>query len=576
MTRGSPQPSPIGRARRGLFVLLCVVLVACGTTKTSSPPSLAAVQPSATPPTPAITPTIGPTATPVAATPTPRAFAPTDWGRVGSPAFTDRYGTLQMLSVATSGDTVVAVGLGPRGAAAWSMGPDGIWRRAPDIPSFQGSEMRDVVASPPGFVAVGQHGDQAAAWTSVDGTSWNLASVEPAGATPDSDDGSFMARVTAGPRGLIAVGPGAHSDIGPAEWSSPDGLDWAVVVDPIPAIGTAEDIGLMPDGSFVIVGAPPVDGGSTDEAWRSTDGLTWTALPGLRDTWVHAVAPWKGGIVVVGNVSDLDAGTQSPAVWVMASDGTWERTKDVPGATAERDVDMTAVSATADRLIVTGPGPAGDIGVWISDDARSWTLIDSPGLKGPEGEFEPRDIAIDGSGVVVVGEFPNHDSSSTWSASVWTDPAPSQPAGATPVLVAHPCPTATSTLVDVAEMTPDERLACYGGHDLTLRGYLGQYGDSGLNGDPPTPRWLADDTSCCRPFLPLAGRPQDVIYLPVAFDPTRQRGLNLADGTPIQVTGHFDDSRARTCRGGGESAKAAIASCRRQFVVMSYTRIDQP
>ena len=575
MTRAHRRRSPVVPIRRGILVTLCAVLAACGPTKASGSPSPAAVQPSATLMSPASSPAILPTATPVPPTPEPRPFAASDWGRVGSPAFTDRYGSLQMVAVAASGDTVVAVGRGPRGAAAWSEGSDEIWRRSPDDPSFLDGEMRDVVATPTGFVAVGRHGNQAAAWTSDDGLSWSPASVESTGA-PQSEDAVVMARVTAGPRGLLAVGSGLHPDAGPAEWSSLDGLDWTVVVDPLPGIGAAEDIGLVPDGSFIIVGAPPVDGGSADEAWRSVDGRTWTPAPGMRDTAVHAVAPWKGGVVAVGNVSDLDAGVQSPAVWVMAPDGSWERIKDVPGATADREVDLSAVTATPDRLIATGPGPSGDVGVWISEDAHAWTLVDSAGLKGPEGEFEPRDIAARGSRVVVVGDFPNHDPSMTWSASAWTDPAPSRPAGPTPVLIAHPCPTAAPTLVDVAEMTPDERLACFGGHDLTLRGYLGQYGDTGINGDPARPGWLADDTSCCRPFLPLSGVPQDVVYLPVAFDPLRQRGLRLPDAAALEVVGHFDDGRAKTCRGGGQSAKAAVASCRRQFVVTGYTRIDQP
>ena len=520
-------------------------------------------------------PTASPTSTPIP-TPTPAPpFSATDWGRLAVPAFADRYGTTSMAAVAALGDTVVAVGRDPRGAAAWSVGPDGTWRRAPAIPSFEGGKMADVVATSSGFVAVGQHGIEAAAWTSTDGASWTPATVQAAGADPNSEFGSLMQHVTVGPEGLVAVGPGKASETGPAEWSSADGQTWTIVSDPVQGVGAASDIGLMPDGRFVIVGSPTDETGAT-EAWSSTDGRTWTALPGMTGMWVRAVAPWRGGIVVVGSVSDENAGVEVPAIWVMAPDGRWERVKDVPGSTHDRDVYISAVAATSDRLIATGASPKGDVGIWVSDDGTTWRLVDSPGLEGPEGEFEPRDIVVAGSQRVVVGEFPNEDSSFTWSAAVWTNPAPAQPAPTTPIAVVHPCPSGAPALVDVAVMTPDERLACFGGTDLTLRGYLGTYSDPGLIAYPPTPGWIADDTTCCRPFMPLAGMPQDIVYLPVAFDPSKQRGLNLPDGTAVEVTGHFDDARAKSCRGGGAKTRDDIEACRRQFVVTAYKKISQP
>ena len=103
---------------------------------------------------------------------------------------------------------------------------------------------------------------------------------------------------------------------------------------------------------------------------------------------------------------------------------------------------------------------------------------------------------------------------------------------------AHPCPAAAVTLVDVAEMTPEERFACFGRHDLTLRGYLGGFLDGGMTAFPPTPGWLADDTSCCRPLLPLAGRPQDIVFLQVAFEPGGPRQSKIPDlaGVPSPDT----------------------------------------
>jgi hypothetical protein len=554
-----------------LTILACVAVAACGPAGDSGASASPVAASSALPIT---SPSVTPLATPTSSS-TPRPFAAADWGRIADPTFADRYGTTSMSAVAISGDTVVAVGSGPRGAAAWRSGPDGTWRRAPDDPSIQGGTMTDIVATPSGWVAVGQHGTEAAAWTSSDGLSWTPATVEAAGADPDSEFGSLMQHVAAGPDGLVAIGPGRDIESRPAEWASADGRTWTIVSDPIPGIGAANDIALMPAGWFVIVGAPADDVGS-EEAWSSADGRTWTPLPGMTGMWVHAVAPWRGGIVAVGSVSDEDAGVEAPAVWVMAPDGGWERAANVPGSTTARDVSISAVAATADRIIATGPSPTGGVGIWISEDGTTWRLVDSPGLEGPEGEFEPRDIAADASRLVVVGEFPNGEASSTWSASVWTDPAPSQPAGPVPATVAHPCPVGAVALVDVAEMTSEERLACFGQRDLTLRGYLGQYDDPGMTAFPATPAWLADDTSCCRPFMPLPGMIQDIVWLPVAFPPEGPRQGTIKVEAAIEVTGHFDDPRSATCREHGVPKARSIASCRDTFVITSVTPIDRP
>jgi hypothetical protein len=76
--------------------------------------------------------------------------------------------------------------------------------------------------------------------------------------------------------------------------------------------------------------------------------------------------------------------------------------------------------------------------------------------------------------------------------------------------------------------------------------------------------------------MPLAGRPQDIVFLPVAFDPSGPRQAKIRDLAPIAVTGHFDDPRATRCREQGVSAARSIAACRAQFVITSVKRIDHP
>jgi hypothetical protein len=327
----------------------------------------------------------------------------------------------------------------------------------------------------------------------------------------------------------------------------------------------------------MIVGLPNAEDGPSITAWRSTDARTWKPVAAITETWLRGFTTWRDGVVAVGSAANGDTDLEIPALWTMTPDGVWSRVEDVPGAGMnDRDVSLVAITATTDRLIATGPSPSGGIGIWMSTDGRSWSRSKSPGLEWPSGEFEPTDVVAGGDGLVVVGDFPNGDPSHTWSASVWTDPAPVQPAGPVPAPAVHPCPAGVVALVDVAEMSPAERLTCFARDSLTLRGYLGQFSDSGTTAFPATPSWLADATSCCRPFMPLLGRSQDIVWLPVAFDPAAPSQSTFKDGAAIQVIGHFDDPRATACREQGVKAARSVAACRQQFVVMSVTRIDQP
>ena len=436
--------------------------------------------------------------------------------------------------------------------------------------------MDDVTATASGFVAVGRRGLQPAAWTSTDGSAWMPAKVEALDLDPDADGGSVMHRVAAGPNGLIAVGNGRGGVGDAALWESADGADWTLVADPLSDIVAVTDIGVMPDGRFVLAGASSVDDGWRAGIWGSSDDRTWTAMPGFPGGSIAAFVPWRGGLVAVGTESTEDRVVDIPAIWMMTSDGVWDRIADVPGNTIDdRDVSISAITVTADRLVATGPSPTGVVGIWTSTDGRSWMLADEPGLNGPEGRFEPRAIVAAADRLVVVGEFPNEDPSFTWSAAVWTNPAPGRPAGPTPAVVAHPCPTSVATLVDVAELTPPERLECFAGRDITLRGYLGGW-DGGVTAFPATPGWLADTASCCRPLLPLPGRIQDVVFLAVAFEPAIANQSSLPDETVVEVTGHFDDKRAQTCRQRDVAAATIIEACRQQFVVTSLARIGRP
>ena len=125
--------------------------------------------------------------------------------------------------------------------------------------------MNDVVAGGPGFVAVGTEVAQEAAaqaelaepdralttrplvvgalgpaiWTSEDGLTWSRI---PADQLPASTDDDVQLRaVTAAANGLTAVGwRGTGDDLRAEVWTSSDGARWAVATDPQQALVGSE------------------------------------------------------------------------------------------------------------------------------------------------------------------------------------------------------------------------------------------------------------------------------------------------------------------------------------------------
>jgi hypothetical protein len=166
--------------------------------------------------------------------------------------------------------------------------PDGLsWTRVPDSPTFERGTIEAVTAGGPGYVAVGSEivGTLAVAavWTSVDGVAWERA---PAGSGFDLggpghfNDGrvhAAMTDVVAGPPGLVAVGSACTPTGGTcraAVWTSKDGIAWARVADNPVFDGSMYGVASWA-GGLVAVGGDA--SGKGVRAWTSIDGTTWTA-----------------------------------------------------------------------------------------------------------------------------------------------------------------------------------------------------------------------------------------------------------------------------------------------------------
>jgi hypothetical protein len=458
--------------------------------------------------------------------------------------------------------------------------------------TFGGGLPWHVVAGGPGFVASGWElgtdlSLRPAIWTSSDGTGWSL---DP---DPSSHFDGEPYAMAATPSSVV-IAAGRADAAGSAIWSSTDGLAWRDST-PSGASGAMFQLAAA-GGSYLVVAS--VDRGQGDgstalKAWRSVDGRSWrpdeslgrhlTELTGVNDVF------GAGDRFILADDSD--------AYQVVGDDGTLSAI-DRPteyGEPVDGGPDLAWVGQ-ADE------GPC--LSAWVRG-ASTWDLAE-PSTSGcaqiPEVE---RQIAMpDGWLIVGSGASPNEDTvwavrpagsvamAETPGGAPPIPPAsaiPTPPTGAFPVPA--DCPDGEVTIKALVRLSGRDRVACFGPRSLTMRAWVVDPGE-GYGGTcaPMTPRWLQ---VCVLPDWLLseertrnAGPEEDrhIIDPPKFLDALKSPGAKgdlKGVGRWVNVTGHFDDPAAATCRPasgpagiGLEPMASFVLQCREQFVVtrMETTR----
>jgi hypothetical protein len=299
------------------------------------------------------------------------------------------------------------------------------------------------------------------------GRSWRLADVP-------IPSGVFVADVTAGGPGYVAVGSTGHAaDSTAVILTSPDGLDWMAGNGRIPVFEGGTPYGslsaIASNGHLLIaVGSTRhnLDGPSSARVWMSRDGWTWTqqAQPAEPGASVQDVVASDNGFVLVGAVD------QAPAAWWSADGATWER-----GLIASLGArGASAVTRVADGFIAIGDGIDHAV-AWHSVDGRTWE---------PLGAFATTAAALRlvipyGSGVLIAGNSPKPAEPMVWlsppfsvrppdlPATLPVDAAPATIAGETPGPGATPWPNSASvpgiTLADLARLAGTLGMTCQSG-----------------------------------------------------------------------------------------------------------------
>lgn len=319
------------------------------------------------------------------------------------------------------------------------------------------SAIEGVLAGGPGFVAVGSHDDNAAAWTSVDGLTWSRVPHDEA--VFGGEGGQAMVDVTVGGPGLVAVGgqnvctdrevagredPATTCEDGNAAvWTSVDGLTWSRVPHDEAVFGgqdshamrsvTAGGPGLVAVGSSGPLEVEDRKVGDDDAAvWTSADGLTWTRVThdeavfgGVENQAMSDVTVGGPGLVAVGRDgggpawdNPVSPPGQDAAVWTSVDGLTWTRVahdETVFGGEGGQSPAMVSVTAGGPGLVAVGYSFPSSVraAVWTSVDGLTWSLVTHANEAEMSGTMA--DVTVGGPGLLAVGSGSN-------GAAVWTSP----------------------------------------------------------------------------------------------------------------------------------------------------------
>jgi hypothetical protein len=298
------------------------------------------------------------------------------------------------------GQGLIAVGSSSRSAAVWTSVDGAIWSRVLDVDDAAGNGydrwMSAVAFGGPGLVAVGgersisvgpsgtpidnDRDDDAAVWTSVDGSVWTRVPHDK-----DVFGSARLSTVVAGGPGLVAFGDDLQRD-GVGVWVSSDGLSWVrVPIDESVFFGATVKNVVAGGPGLVAVGhtgpEDDYDEGSPDEdrdaaVWVSPDGTSWSRVPhdeslfgGQDRVAMYDITVGGPGLVAVGG------GDRGAVVWTSDDGLVWVRVTDNESIFSpdQRPVDfgvdqvMLSVAAGAHDLVAVGGS------IWSSNDGITWT-----------------------------------------------------------------------------------------------------------------------------------------------------------------------------------------------------------
>ena len=439
----------------------------------------------------------------------------------------------------------------------------GTWTRLAASPG--GTLFSAMAGGPLGWVGATEETDGTVSttvlWFSSDGTTWE-ALPDQAGIRTISLEGfGSLAPITAGPRGFAIAGYktiGGNSVAG--VWVSLDGRTWTEAT----SLGDKgfDQVLALPDGFLAVANGCCV--GLRAGAF-SPDGVSW------RDISVDTNSPfgtaYEGGALFAAAGSTVVVLRLGTSGNIEVVTGSFADNAGQTGISWKHDVEADNTFAGDNVSAMTSSG--GNLGVagydrttlspitWTSTDARSWhrTNLDAstfgggvPSQLAMSGATGSTSIAAVGYRVNSAGdirpELWHSNDGSTWSA------VDGDLLGVLPVVPTGPCPGTTPTAIeDFLAMAPPLWPVCFGSQALKIRGVTRNCDCGGVTGEQGSPSWLIDPLGFGDVYLVPRVVPAETGggAFTVKINPAHPVKVPAA-GTYVELTGHFADPAAATCR----------------------------
>jgi len=256
------------------------------------------------------------------------------------------------------------------------------------VPVPDGDAINQVASWKDGYIAAGQTTDSGAyiggLFASPDGVHWQRTAIVPLG----------PALVVTDTRAVAIVTTGRDSAPRVQAWTSSDGRSWAPQ-DALTIAGATIDRLAARGSTIVGIGT---DSGGRASVWRSIDGAAWTrGDPPPAHAILRDVSAVRDGFVALGREGDPDVasggvgarGVGVPAAWWSADGRSWTalQVEGKPAAGAQ----LLQLFPVSDGYFAVGSDTtdpsvnARSALIWLSTDARSWTLLGPPPYTGPAG-----------------------------------------------------------------------------------------------------------------------------------------------------------------------------------------------
>ncbi len=300
-------------------------------------------------------------------------------------------------------------------AAVWTSADGTDWLRVPHDPEVFGvnGRLADVTATESGYVIVGGADGIPALWTSEDTVTWTRVQAP--------SEAAALVRLLTNNEVIVAQGSVAGRDLNERSiWVSADGKSWVHV----PEVAWSNPPIMAAGPSFVILGEARewIDQDQTQTCepvvWTSPDGMEWeshrptgdlfagegcAALPGMAMTWLN------DSLIAVAAGS---AWTSSDGVaWVMhpASHGAFGGVVTLEGETPPV-AEVNGLASRTNSLVAVGrvTSEDGEVGsIWTSTDGTSWSGVPhDPALFGPAGDSSGlREVVTTADGFVAMGSL---------------------------------------------------------------------------------------------------------------------------------------------------------------------------